>query len=204
MNALDRMVERLLDLINKRVEIHGYPEKFADCTLVLGRGIHGGTMTLAQKANIEKAILLHKIGKTGRLLLSGGWTENKTHPGNFTEAGVMKEAALEMGIGEDIVHTDTSSMDTEASILYLKEMSGRLGCESSIVVADFTHYTRTKWLVKRLGVNNCEVIVSYWDPQQGDLGMSFSMLMLRELLAFITAATLPKSTIAKIRRMLRI
>jgi hypothetical protein len=83
--------------------------------------------------------------------------------------------------------------------VFLKGTMKIMGWSSCIIVADFTHYARTVWLAKRLKVPNCEVVASYWDPEQGNLGMGSTELMLRELAAVIVTAWLPKTVITRIR-----
>jgi len=196
-NALDRVVVRfVLGLVKHyHASLGPLSEHDIEVVLCLGRGIPGGTPTLAQSANVNAALAIAQ-SHNAFLFLSGGWTENGKKPGKQFEAQVMREMALKSGFPSGWIRTDFNAMDTQDSLEWFSRT--RKGQGHAIIVADFSHVPRVRLLCKRMRIPILCVFPAYWNPSEGDLGMSFTMLMVRELAAAV-AAFLPHRWVRRLR-----
>ncbi len=102
------------DLTNEVVDkilfenINDY-EYNGDCILVLGSKI-------AHKYRVPKAVELYNANRSNTILLSGG-TLVETEYGLISEAEIMKQKAIELGIPEENLIIETESKTTQENML---------------------------------------------------------------------------------------
>ena len=127
----------------------------ADCAIVFGAAVHpvfddygklvSSTPGPGIARRVKTAVDLYKHQQVSRLYMSGG----KGDGSKFSEAFVMKQLALELGVdGKDIV-TETGSRSTEENIWLTRPLTG--SCSSVIGVSDDYHLARIEWIAKTQG-----------------------------------------------------
>ena len=111
MRITDIQIDKITPEIIDRVLYEGMTDDgaFADAIIVLGS-------RRAEVFRVPKAVELYKAGRAGKIVLSGGGKRiiNDTET---TEAEVMAQAAVNMGVPEDALLLDTQSGNTIENIL---------------------------------------------------------------------------------------
>jgi uncharacterized SAM-binding protein YcdF (DUF218 family) len=112
----------------------------SDIVVVLGaRVLPGGSPSPALRARIEKAVELYHQGIAPRLLFSGGVGVNPP-----SEARVMKELAVRLGVPEEACLLEEQSHSTEQNARFSTEVLRSLGAKSVVVVSDPYHLLRAR------------------------------------------------------------
>lgn len=112
----------------------------ADVLVVLGaRVLPGGEPSAALRARVEKAVALYRQGLAPRLLFSGG---EGVHPPS--EARVMLELALGLGVPSEACLLEERSHSTEQNARFSSELLRSLGARRVVVVSDPYHLLRAR------------------------------------------------------------
>jgi uncharacterized SAM-binding protein YcdF (DUF218 family) len=112
----------------------------SDVVVVLGaRVLPGGSPSPALRARIEKAVELYHQGLAPRLLFSGGVGVNPP-----SEARVMKELAVRLGVPEEACLLEEQSHSTEQNARFSADLLRSLGARSVVVVSDPYHLLRAR------------------------------------------------------------
>jgi uncharacterized SAM-binding protein YcdF (DUF218 family) len=97
-----------------------------------------GSVT-APKYRVPKAIELYKTNRSPKILMSGGQS-------GIPEATLMKDVAVNHGVRESDIITETKSQNTRENIIYSKEiLDQEIGLENIkriIIVTNFFHLRR--------------------------------------------------------------
>jgi uncharacterized SAM-binding protein YcdF (DUF218 family) len=112
----------------------------SDVVVVLGaRVLPGGSPSPALRARIEKAVELYHQGIAPRLLFSGGVGVNPP-----SEARVMKELAVRLGVPEEACLLEEQSHSTEQNARFSADVLRSLGARGVVVVSDPYHLLRAR------------------------------------------------------------
>ena len=125
-----------------RVDRFGQREQAApaDALVVLGaRVMPGGVPSGALLARVEKAVELYQRGLAPRLVFSGGIG---VHPPS--EAQVMREEAVRLGVPSEACVLEEQSHSTEQNARYSAELLRALGVRRVVVVSDPYHLLRAR------------------------------------------------------------
>jgi uncharacterized SAM-binding protein YcdF (DUF218 family) len=125
-----------------RVDRFGQRERAApaDALVVLGaRVMPGGVPSGALLARVEKAVELYQRGLAPRLVFSGGIGVNPP-----SEAHVMREEAVRLGVPSEACVLEEQSHSTEQNARYSAELLRTLGVRRVVVVSDPYHLLRAR------------------------------------------------------------
>jgi uncharacterized SAM-binding protein YcdF (DUF218 family) len=112
----------------------------SDVVVVLGaRVLPGGQPSPALQARIEKAVELYHQGLAPRLLFSGGVG---VHPPS--EARVMRELAVRLGVPSEACLLEEQSHSTEQNARFSADVLRSLGARRVVVVSDPYHLLRAR------------------------------------------------------------
>ncbi|PTL77156.1 YdcF family protein [Vitiosangium sp. GDMCC 1.1324] len=112
----------------------------SDVLVVLGaRVLPGGEPSSALRARVEKAVALYRQGLAPRLLFSGGVGVNPP-----SEAQVMRELALRLGVPSEACLLEERSHSTEQNARFSSDMLRSLGARRVVVVSDPYHLLRAR------------------------------------------------------------
>jgi uncharacterized SAM-binding protein YcdF (DUF218 family) len=99
----------------------------------------GGVPSAALQARVEKAVALYHQGLAPRLLFSGGVGVNPP-----SEARVMRELALRLGVPEAACVLEERSLSTEQNARYCADVLRSHGARRVVVVSDPFHLLRAR------------------------------------------------------------
>lgn len=119
----------------------------AGCALVFGSAVAGGGEAgPGIRRRIEAASALYRAAKVRRLIVSGGRGEGSI----VSEAQVMREEALRLGVPERDVQVEERSTSTWENIQFAQPLLQ--GCSSVVAVSDRYHLARIRLTAWRQGV----------------------------------------------------
>ena len=136
----------------------------ADAIVLLGGAVRGDTHFSStgdlnqQVDRLTHALALYKAGKAPRILLSGG-----SHPGNRSEAEIMREHLEMMGIPRKALFMERESRDTHDNAVYSAILLKGKGMKRILLVTSGFHMRRAVPLFERQGL---EVIPAPTDFQR--------------------------------------
>lgn len=125
----------------------------ADIIVLLGGAIRGDTHMgtlgdLNQQADrLVHAVALYKAGKAPRLLVTGG-----AEPGDRSEAEIMRDLLVVMGVPERAIELEQASRDTHDNAVNTVVMLKRMGAEKILLVTSAFHMRRSVALFAAQGV----------------------------------------------------
>lgn len=153
----------------------------ADAALVLGNSVYkNGKPNPCLRSRVAAGAELYHQGKVTKLVVSGG-----TDSDGSNEARHMKAIAVELGVPESHILTETKSENTYENILF---SSIALSNNSSVVLvsADY-HLKRASWLARRQW-QDTKTIQAYSGKAECDEESSgYLRKIVRESLAWIKA-----------------
>lgn len=153
----------------------------ADAALVLGNSVYkNGKPNPCLRSRVAAGAELYHKGKVTKLVVSGG-----TDSDGSNEARHMKAIAVELGVPESHILTETKSENTYENILF---SSIALSNNSSVVLvsADY-HLKRASWLARRQW-QDAKTIQAYSGKAECDEESSgYLRKIVRESLAWIKA-----------------
>lgn len=153
----------------------------ADAALVLGNSVYkNGKPNPCLRSRVAAGAELYHKGKVTKLVVSGG-----TDSDGSNEARHMKAIAVELGVPESHILTETKSENTYENILF---SSIALSNNSSVVLvsADY-HLKRASWLARRQW-QDTKTIQAYSGKAECDEESSgYLRKIVRESLAWIKA-----------------
>lgn len=121
-----------------------------DCVVVCGcPAADGGSPSRVMKTRVEKAVSLWQEGKAGKLIFSGAAVKN-----SYVEAEVMKTCALDMGVPEDAVITETEAVSTYHNMKLVKPLMEKYGFKNCIVVTNSWHLRKAAHYADKFGFDH--------------------------------------------------
>lgn len=157
----------------------------ADCILVLGAGVWANNQPSPMlKDRLDRSIELFKKGVSPYIVMSGDHGRS-----DYDEVNVMKDYAIDAGIGSDLIYMDHAGFSTYESLFRLKHI---FKANKIIIVTQKYHLYRALYIANALGLDAVGVAAS--EIRYGGQ----SVRDLREILArnkdFFSALLLPKPT----------
>jgi len=117
-----------------------------DCAVVFGAAVRrGGEPGPGITRRVSTAADLYHQKYIRTLILTGG----KGEPGQASEAAVMKDVALQLGVNKRDIITEDQSNSTWENILYTTELIDE--CDSIVAISDRYHLARIKLLAHQQG-----------------------------------------------------
>ncbi len=146
----------------------------ADCILILGNTVNqDGTLSDRLQSRVDKGFELYSLHYTSKIIVSGGLGKE----GHY-EAREMKNYLVNKGMNPDDVIADEKAMTTQETMTNYIPIAKSHNFNSVIVVSQFFHLTRSKTMLRRLGVKNIYAGHSdYFELRDG-------YALLREFVAF--------------------
>ena len=126
----------------------------ADCAVVFGAAVHrtiddnGNIVSNAGpgiQRRVQAAVQLYREGKIAKIFMTGG----KGDAYGLSEAEVMRDVALTMGVEDTAIVTETNARSTVENIRYTKPLTG--SCSSVVGISDRYHLARIGYLAGREG-----------------------------------------------------
>lgn len=112
----------------------------ADVAVVFGAKVHAdGGLSWSLEERVQTGVALLKDGYVDTLLMSGGVGAN-----GVDEAVAMKARAVELGVPEDAVLTDSLGVDTDSTVRDTVALLGGPDSARIIAVSQFYHLPRIK------------------------------------------------------------
>ncbi|HEY8938342.1 MAG TPA: YdcF family protein, partial [Cyclobacteriaceae bacterium] len=122
----------------------------ADYVLILGNTVNpDGTLSARLKARVDKGLQLFNDSLADTIIVSGGLGVE----GHY-EARKMKQYLIDSGVEEKHIIVDDLGINTVASARNFVKITNGNDKNSVVVVSQFFHITRTKYILRKLGVEN--------------------------------------------------
>lgn len=116
-----------------------------DCVLVLGCGVYGDTPSHMLEDRLLQGVELYKNGASERLLMSGDHGRQ-----DYDEVNVMKDFAVERGIGSENIFMDHAGFSTYESMYRAKEI---FKAQRVLIVTQGYHLHRAIYDARALGLD---------------------------------------------------
>ncbi len=111
----------------------------------MGKRIRGREGDLELLARVKKAVEVWKNRECDYVIFSGGKTGSEK-----SEAEVMRDIAIELGLPEDAVILEDKSKNTVENAVYVKKIVDRIEPDVIFVVTSPYHLPRTKIIFERV------------------------------------------------------
>jgi vancomycin permeability regulator SanA len=125
----------------------------ADVAIILGNTVFSnGKLSYWLQGRVDKAFALYKAGKVKKIFASGGISKHAE--GDYPEGDAMKNYLLQHGVPETDIIADNGGQNTYLTAKdFIAWNTGR-HYTSAIVVSQFYHITRCKYIFRKLGFTN--------------------------------------------------
>jgi len=157
-----RWLKRLLLFISAWILIHSAYITYdglnefngkADVAVVLGNRVYAdGSLSSWLKGRVDKALELYKEGRVKKIFVSGGISSKKD--GGYPEGDAMRDYLIKMGVPATDIITDNAGINTYYTAKNFIDWNQDKHYSSVVIVSQFFHITRTKYIFKKLGYNN--------------------------------------------------
>ena len=123
----------------------GRVEGPVDCALVLGAGLReDGTPSDVLRDRLDEALLLYRMGRVPRILVSG---DHRTSA--YDEPNAMRVYLEANGVPAEAVFMDHAGLDTYSSMWRARHV---FGAQRIVVVTQRFHLARAVWCARALGM----------------------------------------------------
>jgi vancomycin permeability regulator SanA len=128
----------------------GYQGK-ADVAVVLGNRVYAdGSLSTWLQGRVDEALQLYKQKKVRKIFASGGVSTPEN--GGYPEGTAMKSYLVNHGVPAEDVIADNGGVNTYWTAKDFLEWNKSKHYQSVIVVSQFYHITRTKYIFHKLGI----------------------------------------------------
>lgn len=119
-----------------------------DVAIVLGNRVFSdGTLASWTQGRVDKALELFKEGKVRKIFVSGGLGVEDHYP----EGKAMKEYLVKHGVPDSLVIADNGGLNTYLTAKDFLEWNKDKNFDTAIIVSQFYHITRTRYILRKLG-----------------------------------------------------
>lgn len=150
----------------------------ADVAIILGNAVYpDGSLSPWLKGRVDVALHLYREGKVKKIFASGGIAMSPEE-GGYPEGDAMKKYLVEHGVPAADVVADNQGRNTYLTAKNFLEWNRQYHYASVVVVSQFYHITRSKYILHKLGftrVGNAASRIYTWRDIVGTL---------REVVAF--------------------
>ncbi len=161
-----------------------------DCIVALGHSARPDDAIM--QARVQKAAELYREGAAGCLILSGRHSFRlRANPPPISEAAVMRDVALALGVPADDILVEDESTDTLSNAYFTKvRFLAPLGWRRVCVVTSEVHAARSLWLFRKVLGPACEIEMresaSSTDPAELRAGYERNARLLRQIQAVLS------------------
>lgn len=125
----------------------------ADVAVILGNQVFAdGSLSPWLQGRVDKALDLYKEGRVKKIYASGGISKNPG--GNYPEGDAMKNYLVNKGVPASAVVADNNGQNTFLTARDFIAWNRQEHYTSAIVVSQFYHITRSKYIMRKLGFRN--------------------------------------------------
>ncbi|GGG89217.1 YdcF family protein [Paenibacillus radicis (ex Gao et al. 2016)] len=121
----------------------------ADAVIVLGAAVWDGKPSPVLRGRIDYGIWLYEQGYVQKIIFTGGMG----HGGQWTEAIVSRDYALEQGVNPGAILVETESTITEENLRFAGELAKEHQLHTFAIVSDPLHMKRALTIAKKLGMD---------------------------------------------------
>lgn len=121
----------------------------ADAAIVLGAEVWGSQPSPVFKERINHAVNLYKSRDVGKIIFTGGVGIGK----EISEAEAGKQYAIQNGVNELDILTETKSHTTNQNLKYAKEVAQQNNLNTFLIVSDPLHMKRAVLMARNLGLD---------------------------------------------------
>ena len=126
----------------------------ADVAIILGNTVYpDGRLSPWLKGRVDAALKLYREGRVKKIFASGGIAMSDEE-GGYPEGDAMKKYLVEQGVPGGDVIADNYGSNTYLTAKNFIAWNRQYHYTSAIVVSQFYHITRSKYILRRLGFNN--------------------------------------------------
>ena len=140
----------------------------ADMAIVLGNLVEAnGSLSPVLRGRVDRALALYRQGRVARIMVSGGMG---LQAGRYPEGLAMKQYLVARGVPADRIVEDNHGENTYLTAKDFLPVADSLQVHSVIVVSSFYHITRSKYILRKLGVRNVHSDASqvfFWNDLAG-------------------------------------
>ncbi len=120
-----------------------------DCAIVCGCPAKAdGRASEIMKARVRKAVQLWREGRVSVLIFSGGAVKNE-----YIEAQVMKEYAESLGVPEDAILTEETSVSTCHNMMHSRALMEKCGAKNCVVVTSRWHLRKADHYARKFDLD---------------------------------------------------
>ena len=143
----------------------------ADVAVILGNRVYAdGRLSSWLQGRVDEALELYKEKKVRKIFASGGISTSQN--GGYPEGTAMKSYLVDHGVPAEDVIADNAGVNTYWTARDFLEWNKTKHYQSVIVVSQFYHITRTKYIFHKLGIKGVHSASSHsytWDDIVGTL-----------------------------------
>lgn len=123
-------------------------EGSGDLAIVLGNRVFAdGSLASWTQGRVDKALELYREGKVKKIFVSGGLGVEDHYP----EGKAMKEYLVRNGVPDSAVVADNAGANTYLTAKDFLEWDKKNEYDTVIIVSQFYHITRSKYILRKLG-----------------------------------------------------
>jgi vancomycin permeability regulator SanA len=127
----------------------------ADVAIILGNRVYAdSSLSFWLQGRVDKALELYRQGKVKKIFASGGISTHED--GGCPEGDAMKKYLVEHGVPASDVIPDNYGQNTYLTAKDFIEWNKPYHYSSAIVVSQFYHITRSKYILRKLGFKNVQ------------------------------------------------
>ncbi|MEP6726998.1 MAG: YdcF family protein [Bacteroidota bacterium] len=125
----------------------------ADIAIILGNTVFAdGSLSFWLQGRVDKALALYKEGRVKKIFASGGIETEEN--GRYPEGDAMKNYLLLHGVPDADIIADNYGQNTFLTAKDFISWNKNHHYSSAIVVSQFYHITRSKYILRKLGFKN--------------------------------------------------
>ncbi|MES1221344.1 MAG: YdcF family protein [Bacteroidota bacterium] len=125
----------------------------ADVAIILGnRVFKDGSLSGWLQGRVDAALVLYKAGKVKKIFASGGTGTDPDN--NYPEGDAMKNYLVQHGVPEEDIIADNKGQNTFLTAKDFIAWNETHHYTSAVVVSQFYHITRSKYILHKLGFKN--------------------------------------------------
>ena len=125
----------------------------ADVAIILGNHVYAdGHLSTWLQGRVDKALLLYRQARVKKIYASGGFSKNDE--GDYPEGDAMKAYLVAHGVPAEDVIADNEGRNTFLTGKDFISWNRERHYSSVIVVSQFYHITRSKYILRKLGVDS--------------------------------------------------
>lgn len=138
----------LLHLLYICIDGYGQFNGQADAAIVLGNRVFAnGALAPWTQGRVDKAMELYRNGQVKMIFASGGIGKDNGYP----EGKAMGDYLLHHGIPDTAITRDNLGQNTYLTARDFMQWNKTKGCSSVVIVSQFYHITRAKYILRKAG-----------------------------------------------------